>query len=200
MPWARSSGTTVSAPRTEAPLYRRRQPRGIAGKRKSPILTPAITSDGVVIQRGRVLLVERGHVPYAGCWALPGGFVEHGESTEEAVVREVEEETGLFTEVIGLVGVYSDPHRDERGHVVSVAYRLRAQGGRLRGGDDARKATWWPLRKLPPLAFDHTAILQDARRRTGRSGKSRGRVQPRPRDRDRQVSRGRGLGPNPSSS
>lgn len=88
--------------------------------------------------------------------------MEIGESTERAVVREVREETGLRTEVMRLVGIYSDPKRDERGHVVSVAYLLTTKGGTLRGADDAKEARWWPIVRLPKLAFDHRKILGDA--------------------------------------
>lgn len=118
----------------------------------------------MVVKGREILLVERANPPFQGSWALPGGFVEIGERTEEAVIREVKEETGLRTSVRNLVGVYSDPGRDERGHVVSVVYRLRLEGGFLSGGSDARRAAWWPLQDLPPLAFDHVQIVRDATR------------------------------------
>lgn len=114
------------------------------------------------MKRGMVLLVRRANPPFRLCWALPGGFVEVGESTEHAVVREVREETGIKTAVVRLVGVYSDPARDERGHVVSAAYLLREKGGTLKGASDAREARWWPTAHLPKLAFDHGKILSDA--------------------------------------
>lgn len=127
--------------------------------------TPSLAVDGVVVRGGQVLLVERANLPFRGSWALPGGFVEVGETTEAAVVREVREETGLRTQVLGILGVYSDPGRDGRGHVVSVVYRLSPKGGRVNGGSDARQAAWWPLRDLPPLAFDHARIVDDAQKR-----------------------------------
>jgi 8-oxo-dGTP diphosphatase len=96
--------------------------------------------------------------------ALPGGFVELGESTEVAVVREVREETGLDTRVERLVGVYSDPARDPRGHTVAVAYSLETLGGELRAGSDAEDVVLLDPEVLPPMAFDHAKIVADWRR------------------------------------
>ncbi|MGC9554498.1 MAG: NUDIX domain-containing protein [Thermoplasmatota archaeon] len=125
---------------------------------------PRLTVDGVVIRRGHLLLVQRGREPFRGRWALPGGFVEYGETVEAAVAREVREETGLETRVRRLLGVYSHPERDPRGHTVSVVFLLEVTGGTLRGGDDAARATWFSLDDLPQLAFDHHTIVQDALR------------------------------------
>jgi 8-oxo-dGTP diphosphatase len=133
--------------------------------------SPSLAVDAVWIVRDRVLLVRRGHPPFRGEWALPGGFVEIGETVEEAVARELREETGLVGSVGPLVGVYSDPTRDPRKHTVSVVYRILGKAGRPRGGDDAASAAWVPLRPFPSLAFDHGRILRDAlraRRRTPR--------------------------------
>jgi 8-oxo-dGTP diphosphatase len=94
-------------------------------------------------------------------WALPGGFVEIGESCEDAVVREFREETGVRTSVDRLVGVYSDPHRDPRAHVVSVVFRLKGSRSTPKGGSDAAEAKWWPASDLPPLAADHAAMIAD---------------------------------------
>ncbi len=133
----------------------------MAGKRfRYP--TPALAVDGILFRAGKILLVQRGHPPFEGSWAFPGGFVEIGESAEAAVVREVEEETGLRTQSMRLVGFYSEPGRDPRGHVASAVYLLRAAGGKLKGGSDARRAEWWPTDRTPPLAFDHDRILSDA--------------------------------------
>ncbi len=127
---------------------------------------PRLTVDAVVVQEGRVLLVRRGAPPHEGAWALPGGFVRRGERLEDAVVRELAEETGLAGRVVGLVGAYSRPDRDPRGHTVSVVYALEvAPGGRPRGGDDAAEASWHDLPRPPRLAFDHTEVLDDYRRR-----------------------------------
>lgn len=126
---------------------------------------PALTVDAVWIDRGRVLLVRRGRPPFAGRWALPGGFVEPGESVESAVVRELKEETGLTARIRGLVGVYSAPGRDPRGPTASVVFRVGGRATEPRGGDDAREARWVPLDGAVRLAFDHDQVLRDARRR-----------------------------------
>jgi 8-oxo-dGTP diphosphatase len=124
-----------------------------------------LTVDGVLIEGGKVLLIKRLRPPYKDCWALPGGFVEYGETVENAVVREFFEETGLKTEVLSLVGVFSDPNRDPRGHTVSVAFLLKRRGGELKGGDDAASPTFFPLPlKDLPLAFDHRKIIEEALR------------------------------------
>ena len=94
-----------------------------------PPCTPLLTVDGVVVEDGAVLLIRRRNPPFAGQYALPGGFVDVGETVEAAVVREVQEETGLATAIERLLGVYSDPTRDPRGHTVSVTYLVRRLGG-----------------------------------------------------------------------
>ena len=124
--------------------------------------SPAITVDGIIIKDRSILLVQRKHEPFQGLWALPGGFVEYGETTEHAIMREVKEETGLLTTVQGLFGVYSDPNRDPRGHTITVAYLLTPVGGDLIAGDDAASARYFKRDELPMLAFDHAKIVKDA--------------------------------------
>jgi 8-oxo-dGTP diphosphatase len=124
--------------------------------------SPAITVDAVIMKGQSILLVQRKHEPFQGFWALPGGFVEYGETTEQAVVREVREETGLTTIVHGLLGVYSDPDRDPRGHTITVAYLMTTVGGTLVAGDDAAEVRYFKGDELPRLAFDHAIILKDA--------------------------------------
>ena len=90
--------------------------------------TPSLTVDTLILFENRLVLVKRKNPPYQGKFALPGGFVEIGESTEKAAAREAFEETGLSVEIIKLVGVYSDPQRDPRGHTVSVCYLAKGSG------------------------------------------------------------------------
>ncbi|MER6524977.1 NUDIX domain-containing protein [Streptomyces sp. NPDC001508] len=118
-----------------------------------------------------VLLVERGQQPYAGHWALPGGFLLPDESAETAARRELAEETGLG-DITGLrleqLRAYSDPGRDPRMRVVSVAFTaLLPDAPEPHGGGDAAQARWLPYDAAPPLAFDHGRILADARDRVG---------------------------------
>jgi len=124
--------------------------------------TIKVTTDAILIDNDKILLIKRGNEPFKGMWALPGGHVEYGERVEEAAVREAKEETGLDIKVIKLTGVYSDPKRDPRGHTVGVAYLCEAKGKKPRAGDDASEAWWWPLDDLPELAFDHKLIVADA--------------------------------------
>jgi 8-oxo-dGTP diphosphatase len=134
--------------------------------------TPLLTVD-VVIELldapGQIVLIERRHPPLG--WALPGGFVDVGETVEHAAVREAREETGLSVTLVALLGVYSEPSRDPRGHTVSIVYVGRAHG-QPQGGDDARTAQAWDPHAPPPLAFDHDRIVADYLRwREGLSGR-----------------------------
>ena len=129
---------------------------------------PAVTADVVLVglAAGRLflLLVERGHDPFAGCWALPGGFLEPDEPLERAARRELEEETGLVVDELEQVAAYGDPGRDPRGHVVTVAYLglVRLAGHPPHAASDAASAAWFGVDDLPPLAFDHDRIIADA--------------------------------------
>jgi 8-oxo-dGTP diphosphatase len=107
------------------------------------------------------VLIERANPPHG--FALPGGFVDMGESVEEAAVREAREETGLDVELAGLLGVYSRPDRDPRGQTIATVFTGRAKDpAALQAGDDAKRAAFHPLNALPEeLAFDHSEILQD---------------------------------------
>ena len=134
-------------------------------------VAPALTVDAVLLKGREVLLVRRGRPPFQGAWAIPGGFVDVGETTEEACRRELLEETGLRGDLVDLLGVYSDPKRDPRGHTVSVTYVLKVSGiVDVAAGDDADEARWFPLDALPDLAFDHDRILADARAWRARPG------------------------------
>jgi 8-oxo-dGTP diphosphatase len=128
--------------------------------------TPPLTVDVVIELEDRpgrpVVLIERGHPPPG--FALPGGFVEFGETVEEAARREAREETGLDIRIVALLGVYSDPARDPRGHTVSVVYVASARGEPV-AGDDAAGVLVADAAAPPPLAFDHGRILADYRAR-----------------------------------
>jgi len=125
---------------------------------------PQLTTDCVIFDpAGRVLLVRRKHEPFAGSHALPGGFVEMGETVEGACRREVREEAGIEVDDLSLVGVYSDPKRDPRGHMVSVAYAtVLPSTVSTRAGSDAASAEWVKDWRRVALAFDHAQILADA--------------------------------------
>ena len=128
--------------------------------------TPALTTDCVVFDvRARVLLVRRANPPFKGHYALPGGFVEIGEMVEQACRRELMEETGVKAGRLHLVGVYSDPKRDPRGHTCSVAFLTRVPGATAKAGDDAETAEWIGNWSKIELAFDHAKILADAKRK-----------------------------------
>jgi len=124
--------------------------------------TPAVAVDLVIEMSDRpgrpIVLVERRNPPPG--YALPGGFVDVGETVEAAACREALEETGLTVDLDRLLGVYSDPARDPRGHTVSVVFTAHATG-EPRAGDDAARVVVVPPEQLPPLAFDHARILAD---------------------------------------
>jgi 8-oxo-dGTP diphosphatase len=128
--------------------------------------TPLLTTDCVAVDaKGRVLLIRRGHPPFKGKYALPGGFVDIGETVEEACRRELQEETGVKAGRLELVGVYSDPNRDPRGHTCSVAFLARVGRAAATAGDDAASAEWVEGWSKLDLAFDHSKILRDAQRK-----------------------------------
>jgi 8-oxo-dGTP diphosphatase len=138
-------------------------------------VTPAVAVDLVIELEDRpgrpVVLIRRGHPP-AG-HALPGGFVDLGETVEQAAVREAREETGLDVTLVALLGVYSDPARDPRGHTVTIVWVARASGEPV-AGDDAAAILVTDPAAAPPLAFDHDRVLSDYLAARGASGTGRG--------------------------
>ena len=124
---------------------------------------PLPTVDVVILLDGdRVVLVERRNEPHG--WALPGGFVDEGETLEAAAAREAHEETGLHVDLIEQFHAYSDPRRDPRRHTISTVFIGRA-AGEPRGADDALRAVAFAWTALPePMVFDHAEILADVRR------------------------------------
>lgn len=121
--------------------------------------SPRLTVDIIIELQEGIVLIERKNPPLG--WALPGGFVDYGETLEAAAVREAKEETGLDVELLRQFHTYSDPRRDPRGHTVSTVFLARASGT-PRGADDARRAGVFTEETLPgELAFDHRKILED---------------------------------------
>jgi 8-oxo-dGTP diphosphatase len=112
-----------------------------------------------------ILLIERLKDPFTGFWAFPGGFVEEGESCEQAALRELEEETGLELASIQQLQTFSKPNRDPRGWVVTVAFFAWVEKTELKpvAGDDAKNVQWFPIQHLPTLAFDHQEIFDTFR-------------------------------------
>ena len=125
---------------------------------------PSVTTDCVIFgfdgTKLRVLLVERGIEPFKGRWAFPGGFLKMDESAENGALRELQEETGLGGAYIKQFHTFSDPHRDPRERVLTVAYYALVRMQDVKGGDDAAKAEWFALDEVPLLAFDHDMILR----------------------------------------
>lgn len=123
---------------------------------------PSPTVDTVIYDAVRgIVLVKRKNEPFG--WALPGGFVDYGESVECAAVREAKEETGLTVTLTRLLGVYSDPVRDPRQHTISTVFSAVAENpADIAGGDDAEDARFFPLNALPQgIVFDHSKIIDD---------------------------------------
>ena len=149
------------------------------GRHVYPFPRPSVTADVLVVRPGdeglEILLIRRGNAPFAGSWALPGGFVDEHEDLEAAARRELREETGIAVATVREVGMFGRPGRDPRGHTVTVAYltavRRKARLRGLAAGDDARELGFFPLEGLPALAFDHDDIVA-----RGRAALSRGAI------------------------
>jgi 8-oxo-dGTP diphosphatase len=132
---------------------------------------PSVTVDVIIftLSEGdlQVLLIQRGHPPFEGMWAIPGGFVGIDESLEDAAQRELEEETGVHDVYLEQLYTFGDRGRDPRGRVITVAYfaLVPSDATQLHAGQDASDARWWSVYGLPPLAFDHADILEYALQR-----------------------------------
>jgi 8-oxo-dGTP diphosphatase len=129
---------------------------------------PALTVDCMVIsgkdKAPEILLIKRKHEPFKDCWAFPGGFVDMDETTDEAVCRELFEETGLKLDNFEQYKTFSAVDRDPRGRTISLVYYVFTNRDTVRAqaGDDASETGWFLLDQLPPLAFDHLKILESA--------------------------------------
>ncbi len=127
---------------------------------------PSVTVDILVyteieLRPKEVLLIRRGQAPYAGMWALPGGFVDMDEDLPQAAARELKEETGVGGLSLLQFRTYGTPGRDPRGRTISIIYTASSEKLEVRGGDDASEAAWFDFTKLPRLAFDHSLIIQE---------------------------------------
>ena len=127
---------------------------------------PAVTTDCVIFgydgKELKVLLIERGIEPFKGCWAFPGGFLNMDEDALAGARRELKEETGLEDVFIEQFHTFSEPGRDPRGRVITIAHYALVKIQEVEGGDDAAQARWFPIGEVPPLAFDHDRILRMA--------------------------------------
>ncbi|UCD49624.1 MAG: NUDIX hydrolase [Phycisphaerales bacterium] len=137
---------------------------------------PMVTVDAAVFAfidgKAHLLLINRKHEPYQGQWAIPGGFIEMDEELEDAVARELEEETGLRNVALEQMRTFGTVGRDPRGRQITVVYMGIAPDGQteIRGGDDAAEARWFDIDRLPEnLAFDHDAVIRVAVARLKRS-------------------------------
>lgn len=131
----------------------------------SPPKTPLLTTDAIILdENDDIVLIKRKNNPYQNHWAIPGGFVEIGESVEESCVREAKEETSLDVEIVSLVGVYSRPNRDPRGHTVTIVFLTKPVSGELRADTDAKEVKKVNISDIKDidLAFDHNEIMDDA--------------------------------------
>lgn len=125
---------------------------------------PSVTADIFIFDDDlNFILIKRKNDPYKDCWALPGGFVEYGESVENAAVREAKEETSIDVELKDLVGVYSEPDRDPRGHTITVAFTAKGNFNDRKADDDAKDIEIFSHDRLSEisLAFDHEKIIED---------------------------------------
>lgn len=132
----------------------------------------AVTTDCVIFtyeeRQLKVLLVRRGGEPCKGMWAFPGGFLRNDETAVQGALRELREETSLEASAVGELGVFSDPGRDPRERVITIAWYALVKPSKVVGGDDAAEAAWFSVDALPPLAFDHKQIFQAAMERLRR--------------------------------
>lgn len=125
---------------------------------------PSLTADIFIFDDDfNFILIKRKNDPYKDCWALPGGFVEYGESVETAAIREAKEETSIDVELKRLVNVYSKPDRDPRGHTVTVAFTAKGNMNNMKADSDAKEIAIFSAENLDEIeiAFDHKEIIKD---------------------------------------
>lgn len=126
---------------------------------------PLVCSDGVVINKDKVLLVKRSIKPFKGSWTLPGGHIDFGETSQETVIREIKEETNIDVEVVKLIKLYDNPKRDPWGHIISIAYLCVPvhTNSTFIKNEEVEELYWCDINKLPEnIGFDHRIIINDA--------------------------------------
>ncbi|MCP4762694.1 MAG: NUDIX hydrolase [archaeon] len=134
---------------------------------KKKFKMPSLTVDGIIkLENNKIALIQRVNDPFKNRYALPGGFVDYGETVENALVREMKEETSLDVKITKLFGVYSDPNRDPRGHTISIVYECEIKGEKtekFKAADDAKNGKAVSIKEAlkMKLAFDHGKILED---------------------------------------
>lgn len=127
--------------------------------------TPLLTTDAIILDKNNdIVLIKRMNNPYKDSWAIPGGFVEIGETVEESCIREAKEETNLDVEIVSLIGIYSNPNRDPRGHTVSIAFLTKPLSNNMKADSDAKEVKKVNIQNIldVDLAFDHKEIMTDA--------------------------------------
>jgi len=127
---------------------------------------PVLTTDGIILENGKILLLKRAIYPFQGYWELPGGHVEYGETVESAVKREMKEELGVSVSIKKLFGVYSNLKKDPRHHAVTVFYLLKKGKGKISISHEDSEFKYFSLNNLPKkIAFDHRKILKDLKKK-----------------------------------
>jgi 8-oxo-dGTP diphosphatase len=125
--------------------------------------SPYPTVDIIIEKNNKVVLIKRKNEPFKNMLAIPGGFLEYGETVEHSAVREAKEETGLNVKLIEILGVYSDPKRDPRKHTMSTAFIAKPLSTKLKASTDAKEAKWYSLNEIKSkkLSFDHAQVIKD---------------------------------------
>ena len=127
--------------------------------------TPLLTVDGVILEKGKVLLLKRAIPPFKGYWELPGGHVDYGETVESAIKREMKEELGVPVKIKKLLGVYSNPKRDPRYHTAAVVYLLSKGKGKIKMSYESFELKFFDLKRLPKkIGFDHEKVIKDLKK------------------------------------
>lgn len=126
-------------------------------------VTVDVVTMRIIDRQKQILLIQRKNEPFQNQWALPGGFVDEHEDLPAAALRELQEETNVIATKIEQIKAYGTPHRDPRGHMVTIAFFTEIDANIIaKAADDAKALQWFSLNDLPPLAFDHKQIIEDA--------------------------------------